>query len=124
MKSYLIGCMIFTIAFLPVYSSTTQQQYFFVSDYQPKYSSLNLGMLRILVWHPWPFVSISIGRMQNNSPKFRALQIYFGIKCDGTRTTMIGGAPPCVMVLTPKELTAVRITNIDRIPVWNNQGGA
>ena len=126
MKSYFIsGILIFAIVFLPISSShVTSKEHFFVSKHQPRYLLVNLAVMRIVIWRPWPFISVSFGWMLGNSPKFKVLQIYFGIKCDGTRTAMIGGPPSCVMVLTPKELAAFRINNIDRIPVWNNQGGS
>ena len=125
MKSYLInGFLIFAVVFSPTSSHVTPKEHFFISEYQPRYLSVNLTVARIVVWYPWPFISVSFGSMLDNSAKLKVLQIYFGIKCDGTRTVMIGGPPSFAMVLTPKELVAVRINEVDRIPVWNNQGGS
>jgi hypothetical protein len=119
-------CLIIVLAvvFAPAASFAKSKEHFFVSKHQPKYLLVNLGVMRIVIWRPWPFVSVSFGWMLKKSPKLKVLQMYFGIKCDGTRTEMIGGPPSCAMVLTPKELAAFRIHQIDRVPVWNNQGGA
>ncbi|SRR6266446_971537 len=125
MKSYLIsGILILAIVFSHTYSHVTPKEHFFISKHQPRYLSVNLTVARIVIWYPWPFISVSFGWMLDDSAKLKVLQIYFGIKCDGTRTAMIGGPPSFAMVLTPKELAAVRINEIDRIPVWNNQGGS
>jgi hypothetical protein len=125
MKTSIVsGVLILTILFLPVISLAGPNEHFFVSKYQPKPFTINLALARVVIWHPWPFVSVSFGWMLGHSQKFTALQMYAGIKCDGTRTVMTKKLSHCVMVLTPKELAAARIIKIDRTPVWNNQGGA
>jgi hypothetical protein len=123
MKSYFIsGILALTLVFS--FSQVMPEEYFFISKHQPKYLSVNLTVARIVIWYPWPFISVSFGWMLDETSKLKVLQMYFGIKCDGTRTVMLGGPPSFAMVLTPKELAAFRINEIDRIPVWNNQGGS
>jgi len=125
MKTYFSSfIIILTVVSLYTYSIAPPTAKFFVTKHQPEYVSLNLAVTRIVVWYPWPFASVSFGWLVGDSPKFTALQMYLGIKCDGSRTVMTGGPPPYVMVLTPREMAAIRIHSIDRIPVWNNQGGA
>lgn len=125
MRRYLInGILIFAIAASPTSSHGPAKEHFFISKHQPKYFLVNLTVARIVVWYPWPFISVSFGWMLDHSPKIKVLQIYFGIKCDGTRTAMLGGPPSFAMVLTPKELAAFRINDIHRVPAWNNQGGS
>ena len=123
-KYYAVFITILAVLFLYSCLVAYPNEHFFKSKHQPQYYIINLAAARIVVWYPWPFISVSFGWMLDDSPKVSALQIYFGIKCDGTRTKTTGGPPPYVMVLTPKELLAVRIRHIDRIPVWKNQGGA
>jgi hypothetical protein len=125
MKRHLInGILIFTIVFFSTSSHGPPKEHFFISKHQPKYLSVNLTVARIVIWYPWPFISVSLGWMLDDASKLKVLQMYFGIKCDGTRTAMLGGPPSFAMVLTPKELAAFRINEIDRVPVWNNQGGS
>jgi hypothetical protein len=125
MKRYLISCiLILTVVILPVASFAAPTEHYFVSKHKPRPVTINLAVARIVIWRPWPFVSVSFGWMLGHSRKVKALQMYVGIKCDGTRTVAIGGPQPYAMVLTPKELAAVRIHEIDRVPVWNNQGGS
>jgi hypothetical protein len=119
------GVIIFIVLSLHLFVFAAPAEQFFITKHQPKPFTINLALARIVIWRPWPFVSVSFGWMLGNSSKFKALQMYIGIKCDGTKTHVLmkGGQPSYVMVLTPKELAAVRIHDINRVPVWNNQGG-
>jgi len=64
----------------------------------------------------------------------RRLQYYRGTcKCDGGRTYMLrhrqlGGTEEdqtkYVMTTTPSEMRALRIHQVDDVPVWNNMGGS
>jgi hypothetical protein len=89
---------------------------------------------RIVTWGPYFFQSIELGWFGGNAPTVRVLQRYTGVaKCDATRTDMnqrgdLGGTPEqqkCfVYTKTPKELSALRIHPVDRVPNWRNMGGA
>jgi hypothetical protein len=46
--------------------------------------------------------------------------MYAGIKAGGSQSHQY---QVFMMVLTPKELAACRIHNVDRWPAWDNQGG-
>ena len=125
MKYYLVGgILIFTIVFLHTSSHVPPKEHFFISTHQPQYILVNLAVARIVIWYPWPFISVSFGWMLDDSSKLKVLQMYIGIKCDGTRTKMVGGSRSFVMVLTPKELVAFRMNDINRVPVWYDQGGS
>ena len=101
---------------------------FFLSRWKPTpLLVLQLWVVRLVLWGPWPFVSLAVGPLW----KERALQMYGGVKCDGSRTFMLrhgqlGGTPDeqaqYVMTTTPKELVAVRIHGVGQAP-YDNQGG-
>ena len=102
-----------------LYQGAKGYERFFFSRWRPSVIyCLNLGLARLLVWGPYPFISLTIGWRW-------CFQMYLGIKCDGSRTTMINnlGTPGYVMVLTLKELAAVRIHTTSPLLDWNNQGG-
>ena len=103
-------------------------EYFFTSQIKPRILlEVNLLVARLRVWGPYPFVSLSVGPLWRSENKVKALQMYFGIKADGTRTYARHGAPePSAyeMVLTPKELAAVRIHGSATTAHWNDQGGS
>lgn len=107
--------------------SARPDEHFFVSRWRPRlWFYANLLVVRVLFWGPWPFVSYEIGWFLS-SPKCRGLQLYVGIKCDGSRTEWWNGLGEhgYVMTYTLKELAAFRWkSTLDRHPVWNNQGGA
>lgn len=98
---------------------------FFLSRCQPFVVwCLNLLVLRLTLWGPWPFLSLAVGWMWRDRPW--AFQVYLGIKCDGTETGKLWTTHPgeYVMVLTPKELAAFRVHTISKELEWTNQAGA
>lgn len=96
---------------------------FFLSKWQPRVLfMLNLLVIRIVVWGPYPFIALNIGKLWSNNHG-RTLQIYLGIKCDATQT-YVDQSDNYVMVLTPKELAAVRSGHPDINVEWDNQGGS
>jgi hypothetical protein len=100
---------------------------FFLSSAQPfVLLAINLLLVKLTVWGPYPFVSLAFGLVCRQ--KCKALQLYLGIKCDGTATYQQNAGRPLdryefVMVLTPKELAAVRIHGVSKALDWNDQGG-
>ena len=102
--------------------NTREDERFFYSAYIPRaLVAVNLGVLKFTLWGPWPFVSLAFGWFFGIGPKVRALQFYLGIKADGTQSHL---ALWPVMVLTPKELAALRIHDVDVGLDWYNMGGS
>src|SRR5947209_8170626 len=100
--------------------NTREDERFLFSRWVPRpWICLNVGLAKLTIWGPWPFVSLAFGWFMGKGPKVRALQMYFGIKCDPTQTFILRqsvgarrAAPLAehyVMVLTPKELAAFRV---------------
>jgi len=101
---------------------TREDERFFYSQWIPRpWVLLNLGIAKLTVWGPWPFVSLAFGWFGGTGPKVRALQMYLGIKADGTQSHLAGKS---VMVLTPKELAAFRVHDVDTDADWYNMGGS
>lgn len=135
------------MAQLDLHAGARSDEKFFISRYQPIPISVQFVLGRVTLWLPYPFISVVFGLLGHIGVKigmldlfwklwassyFRSLQIYFGIKCDGTRTYMLrhgqlGGTSAdrkkYVMVLTPKELAAFRIRQVSKEIRWDNQGG-
>jgi|GEM_PF-6324759 len=112
----------------------------FFLDVAPTLESVwTCGVIRRVRWGPHTWVSWSLGWFFGTNPKIRVFQVYHGkAKVDGTRTYMlwngqlgdmpVGDMPEgvrhYVWTRTPKELLAARIHSVDRVPVWENMGGA
>jgi hypothetical protein len=101
---------------------TRPDEHFFYSAWVPRpWVLINLGFVKFSWWGPWPFLSLALGWLGGQGPKVRALQLYLGIKLDGTQSHLYGKS---VMVLTLKELAAVRIHDVDVNCDPYNMGGS
>lgn len=99
-------------------------EYFFTSRVRPRILfELNLLVVRLRVWGPYPFVSLTAGPLWRSDDKVKAFQAYLGVKCDGTRTARLWPLG-YQMVLTPKELAAWRLERVATTPHWSDQGGS
>ena len=106
---------------------------YLISSWRPReLVNLNLGLVRLLLWGPWPFLSLSIGLPSKGtlggSGKGRAFQMYFGIKCDPSKTddARRNGYPSggYWMRLDWYECAAFRIHDVAVQPEWRDQGGS
>lgn len=104
-------------------------EWFFWSELQPfVLLSVNLLFVRFTLWGPWPFASLAVGLLWQDHPW--AGQLYLGLKCDGSATSDLHqgrfpelGREGYLMVLTLKELAAVRVHTLSKALEWNNQAG-
>ena len=95
-------------------------EHFYVIPWRPReIININLGFARFLLWGPVPFLSLSFGWPHREDSK--ALQIYMGVKCDGTKSHVNGGY---WMRLDWYECLAFRWHTVEAQPAWDNQGGA
>lgn len=96
----------------------TQRQ--FGTAIQPRvFLSVNLAIVRLTLWYPFPFLSLNLGWMLSKHPY--VLQMYFGFKCDAAQSSLHGDYQ---MLYSLHDIIAVRILHVDTNPVWSNQGGA
>lgn len=104
-------------------------------EIQPRlYINLTLGVVRLLLWGPIPFLSMSVGKFYQNmadldekdghyTGKVRGVQFYIGVKAHGDRREK-DGRSYYQYVLTCKEMFAMRIHNVALLPQQNDQAGA
>lgn len=93
---------------------------FWISTWKPReLLNINLGVARFLVWGPIPFTSLTLGWPHREDGK--ALQMYAGVKCDGSKSHQYGGY---WMRLDWRECLACRWHDYNVQPAWDNQGGA
>ncbi|MGH7260143.1 MAG: hypothetical protein ACREI9_05610 [Nitrospiraceae bacterium] len=101
---------------------TRDDERFFFSRFTPRpFVCWNLAIAKVTVWGPWPFVSVAIGWFLGAGPSVRALQMYIGVKADAAQSYKYNRV---VMVLTPKELAAIRIHGVSVDAAWTDQGGS
>ena len=89
---------------------------------------LTLGVVRLVVWGPYPFVSLTVGLPAKDGPggKAYAAQAYIGVKCDPskTRDNWQAGGVGYWMRVDWYECMAARIHPVAIQPEWSDQGGA
>jgi hypothetical protein len=102
-------------------------EHYLISSWRPReLLNLNLGLIRLLIWGPWPFVSLTVGlpsRGDVATGKQYAFQVYAGIKCDPTKVYEHPQTGYWMRV-DLKEMFALRIHPVAKQPEWTDQGGA
>jgi len=95
---------------------------------------LTLGVVRLLLWGPIPFLSLSVGKYWqlmadhdekdgHYTGKVRGFQFYIGVKAHGDMRVDEGRVYH-QYVLTLKECFALRFRNLALLPQQNDQAGA
>ncbi|MDE1813921.1 MAG: hypothetical protein KGI05_04565 [Thaumarchaeota archaeon] len=95
-------------------------EHYYQSSWKPReILNVNLGLVRVIVWGPIPFISLTLGWPHKDNA--HALQLYAGVKCDGTKTYEYG---KFMYRMDWKEMFTLRWHKVDAQPEWDNQGGA
>jgi hypothetical protein len=102
-------------------------EHYFISQWKPReLLNINLGLVRLLIWGPWPFISLTIGLPgpgDLKTGKQHALQVYAGIKSDPSKMD----EHPLTgywMRLDLAECFAARWHPVAKQPSERDQGGA
>ena len=101
---------------------------YFISQWKPRVLlSVSLGVVKLTLWYPWPFLSLIVGWL--GTERAYGLQTYIGLKCDPSKTldARNRGESGYWMRLDWYECLALRLRIKDGLDVdlpWTNQGGS
>src|SRR5438445_365781 len=105
---------------------TINGERYLVTQWKPRVLfQLTLGVVRLVVWGPFLFVSVTVGLPAKDGPggKAYAAQAYLGVKCDPTKTYEHPGTGYWMRV-DWYECLAARVHPVAIQPEWSDPGGS